>query len=363
MHWTGPKPLGKSSWTVPAISLAMALLGGVCVPGLAQLNMQKVGQEGADVFGPSGTFRSLTSFDYTDGAVPVMELVQGTDGNFYGPAYKGGTGANPECTNGCGTIFKITSAGILTTAHTFDETDGFQPVGLLQGTDGNYYGTANYGGTGSCISYGFTGGGGTVFKMASAGTLTTLHNFCSQRNSADGAIPWGTMVQGTDGNFYGTTIAGGTGTCRGPVGPGCGTVFKITPDGTLTTFHSFHSTDGAYPYGGVLQAVNGNFYGTTSEGGAHGYGTIFEITPAGTLTTLHSFDGSDGAYPSGGLVQAANGNFMERLPGTPRSPTEEGLTVQLAGSDGVRFLKSLHLVPSPRCTVSRVLTAPARSWG
>src|ERR1019366_6529104 len=141
-----------------------------------------------------------------------------------------------------------------------------------------------------------------------AQTFTTLVNFAG----ANGAQPQASLIQGTDGNFYGTTEAGGTsGNCSG----GCGTVFKITAGGTLTTLHSFDGTDGAYPSAGLVQATDGNFYGTTGDRGASGNcppfgcGTVFKITPGGTLTTLHSFDGTDGAYPSAGLVQATDGNF------------------------------------------------------
>ena len=257
---------------------------------------------------PAQTFKTLISFDYTDGAIP-FGLVQGTDGNFYGATDKGGNGANNNCNVSCGSIFKITPGGTLTTVHAFDGTDGNGPSGLVLATSGNFYGAATYGGTHNCDSYGSTGPCGTVFEMTPAGALTTLHDFCSKGSCADGAIPWGVLIQATNGNFYGTTVAGGAGSCGSTVGPGCGTVFEITAKGVLTTLHTFSGTDGAYPYGGLVQATNGNFYGTTSYGGANGYGTVFEITAAGVLTTLHSFTGNDGGYPFGGLVQASNGSF------------------------------------------------------
>jgi uncharacterized repeat protein (TIGR03803 family) len=142
---------------------------------------------------------------------------------------------------------------------------------------------------------------GTVFKITPGGTLTTLYSFCAQTNCTDGLEPDARLVQATDGNFYGTTSGGGN---------GWGTIFKITPGGTMTTLHRFDVMDGANPYGGLVQATNGNFYGTTSAGGANGYGAVFEITPGGALTTLHSFlDTTDGAYPYGGLMQATNGSF------------------------------------------------------
>jgi uncharacterized repeat protein (TIGR03803 family) len=126
---------------------------------------------------------------------------------------------------------------------------------------------------------------------AAAPILTTLVSF----DGTNGANPFSSLIQGTDGNFYGTTFGGGANNnCEG----GCGTVFEITPEGTLTTLHSFDGPDGDRPSAGLVQATDGNFYGTTFEGGAHGDGTVFKITPEGTLTTLHSFDRTDGDGPS-----------------------------------------------------------------
>ncbi len=139
-------------------------------------------------------------------------------------------------------------------------------------------------------------------KSARPGPVTTLHTF----TGTDGSTPFDTLVQGTDGNLYGTTLQGGTSTA---CSFGCGTVFKMTPTGTLTSLHSFDSTDGNTPYAGLVQGSDGNFYGTTNGGGADGNGTIFEITPGGTLTTLHSFGNTDGDEPFGGLVQGTDGNF------------------------------------------------------
>jgi uncharacterized repeat protein (TIGR03803 family) len=257
---------------------------------------------------PSGALTTLYNFcsqsGCTDGAFPLAGLVQGTDGNFYGTTNEGGTGT---CLGDCdGTVFKITPDGILTTLYSFcsqpDCADGTLPsTGLIQATDGNFYGTTAYGGANGLLS-------GTVFRITPSGTFTTLYNFCSQSDCSDGAQPSG-LVQATDGNFYGTTSSG----CS-HYGCGGGTVFKITPSGTLTTLHSFSDAGGANPYAGLVQATDGNFYGTTLFGGASnncdkGCGTVFKITPSGTLTTLHTFDGTDGELPYAGLIQATDGNF------------------------------------------------------
>jgi len=112
--------------------------------------------------------------------------------------------------------------------------------------------------------------------IAPAVMFTLLHSF----DITDGQSPYAGLVQGTDGNFYGTTELGGA--------DDKGTVFKITPSGTLTMLHNFDGTNGAVPYAGLVQATDGNFYGTTYTGGADDYGTVFKITPRGKLTTLHS---------------------------------------------------------------------------
>jgi uncharacterized repeat protein (TIGR03803 family) len=263
---------------------------------------------------PSGTLTTLHSFDYTDRANPYAGLVQGTDGNFYGTTVQGG--ANETCDGGrvtCGTVFKITPGGTLTTLQSFNGPDGYYPQGgLVQGTDGSFYGTTAFGGAGSasCADTGC----GTVFSITSSGTLTTLYSFCpGGHDCSDGARPFATLVEGTDGRFYGTTYYGG-------VFGNSGTVFRITPDGSLATLYRFCSqddcTDGESPNAALVQGTDGNLYGTTINGGAFDgcfagdtCGTVFKITPSGTLTTLHSFDGSSGEDPYSGLIQDTNGAF------------------------------------------------------
>jgi uncharacterized repeat protein (TIGR03803 family) len=251
---------------------------------------------------PTGALRPLYSFcsqsGCTDGSGPFGGLVQATNGNFYGTTVGGGA-------YGYGTVFKITLSGTLTTLYSFcsqmitDCTDGAQPwAGLVQGSDGNFYGTTQLGGT---------AGAGTAFKITPSGTLTTLHSFCSQSFCADGVQGYAGLIQATNGNFYGTTYLGGANNA--------GTVFRISSGGTLTTLYNFcvqiGCTDGQAPSAALVQATDGSLYGTTPEGGSEGYGEVFKITPTGTLTTVYNFCGQQGcpAGPSAALVQATDGNF------------------------------------------------------
>jgi uncharacterized repeat protein (TIGR03803 family) len=222
-----------------------------------------------------------------EGAQPEAGLVLATDGNFYGTAANGGA-------NNFGTVFQVTSAGKVTTLHSFDSTDGASPeVALIQASNGELFGTTSIGGSSDV---------GTIFDITTAGTFTSLLNF----TGANGDYPDGKLIQGSDGDFYGTTEE---------VSSGSGTVFKMTPAGKLTTLHKFtgSGSDGAGPTSALIQASNGNFYGTTQAGGTNSGGTVFQITPAGKLTTLYSFcsksECADGANPSAGLIQATDGNL------------------------------------------------------
>ena len=252
---------------------------------------------------PAQTFTTLHSFTGADGNVPQGTLIQGVDGNFYGTTYEGG--ANGSSGTPDGTIYKITPQGTLTILHSFCSQTGCLGgaapfAGLLQGNDGNFYGTANAAGT---------NGGGTAFKITSQGTFTTLYNFCAQPTCSDGTAPTGALAQGADGNFYGTTFYGGAN--------GDGTVFKLTPQGSLTTLYSFcpqaNCADGQHPQAGLVQGTDGNLYGTTSYGGADAHGTVFKITLQGKVTTLHSFcslaNCTDGDTPYAGVIQGTDGNF------------------------------------------------------
>ena len=301
---------------------------------------------------PAGTLTTLYNFcsqpGCTDGNSPGGALVQAADGNFYGATGFGGT-------FGDGTVFRTTASGNLTTLHTFDGTDGNNPNSrLFQASDGSFYGTTAFGGNpGECNVF---GGCGTVFRITPSGALTTLYKFCSQTGCSDGAVAFLGLAQGGDVNFYGATYGGGAGNggtifkissqgtlttlvsfcafyypfCNGrnaiglvqgtdgnfygmTFGAGPGTVFKVTPDGALTTIYTFCAkiacADGSTPRGALSLGSDGNFYGTTYYGGTSNQGTVFKITPSGVLTTLHSFHGWDGRYPIGGVSQASNGAF------------------------------------------------------
>ena len=242
----------------------------------------------------SGSLTTLHSITgNTDDWGPSGALLPGSDGNFYGTSCEGGA-------HGYGTVFKITASGSLTTIYEFGGDSypqgefvyGDPPTGLITGTaDDCLYGTTDYGGANDC---------GTIFKVTEDGELTTLHSF---KGGDDGMEPRGGLVQGSDGCFYGTTDSGGINDH--------GTVFKITSSGSLTTLHSFAGdSDGMEPNGGLASGTDGNFYGTTWYGGAYGNGTVFKITSSGSLTLLYSFTGGiDGCWASGGLVQGSDGNF------------------------------------------------------
>jgi uncharacterized repeat protein (TIGR03803 family) len=226
-----------------------------------------------------------------DGRYPYAGLVQGCDGNFYGTTYAGGP-------FNLGTIFRISPGGSETMLYWFagsSYSDGEYPyAGLVQGSDGNFYGTT------------FAGGmyvNGTVFRISPSGSYTNLHSFGKSPN--DGGYPYAGLVQGSDGNFYGTTSEGGTNNE--------GTVFRISPSGSETNLHSFvgYPSDGEYPYAGLVQGRDGNFYGTAYSGGTDNEGTVFRISPSGTYTTLYSFGiaPNDGESPEAWLVQGSDGNL------------------------------------------------------
>jgi uncharacterized repeat protein (TIGR03803 family) len=278
---------------------------------------------------PDGTVTVLHAFDASEPLFFVGGLVQGTDGNFYGPLGD---------RNGGG-VFKMTPSGSLTVLHQFTGSngDGGYPGNLLRATDGSIYGATVSGGDGSAFF-----GHGTVFRLAPDGTVSTLYTFT---DGADGAYPFA-LVQGSDGNFYGTegdhgsifrVTTTGALTTIGNVFPGIGegspeaslvqaadgsvygtttqggprhvgTVFRVTYDGVTTVVHSFTGVDGATPHAALVQAPDGSFYGTTGAGGGSNLGTVFRMAPDGTLTVLHAFSGgTDGARPYASMVRGPDG--------------------------------------------------------
>jgi uncharacterized repeat protein (TIGR03803 family) len=296
-------------------------------------------------------FKSLVSVDVKNGIIPIG-MVQGLDGNLYGTTNQGG--ANLTCNevgSGCGEVFKMTPAGDLTVLYSFctqsNCTDGAYPnAPLLLANNGDFYGTTGEGGA---------HGGGTLFKITPAGKMTIIYNFCALNGCSDGVNPAAPLIQAKDGNFYGTTagnenvggnifkitpagklttlhglpggwpessLVQGTdgnfyGTTTGRSGYFDGDVYKITSNGTMTVLYNFCQqsgcTDGAFPYGSLVQGADGDFYGTTSGGGAYGVGAVYKISVVGKLTILHSFDyetqGNLGSDPTAGLVLATDGNF------------------------------------------------------
>jgi uncharacterized repeat protein (TIGR03803 family) len=339
-------------------------------------------------------FGTLDAFSGPDGGYPETGLIQATNGNLYGtttfePPISGGNGSStifemtprgmlttvfaPGCTGnpcqdgdypvgivqanngyiygamtgegayGAGTIFKMTPAGTFTTLYNFcpDATcdDGKFPVGLMQANSGDLYGTTQWGGLYNR---------GTVFKITSSGTFTSIYSFCLQEPCADGANPLAGLIQTANGDLVGTTEYGGTvGSYSSSYCPyGCGTVFKITPAGVLTTLHDFCSepgcTDGLQPSTSLVEGPGGLLYGTTSFGGATstcqfsgspaGCGTIFTIARDGTFASLYSFCGQggscpDGVAPASPLVLAPSGDLY----GTTQWGGDDSICAEIEG--------------------------------
>jgi len=316
---------------------ALALGGGGCFYGTT-------GSGGTNGVGTvfkistQGAMTSLWSFsDVTDGAIPVSSLVPGNenDGSFYGTTWSGGN-------HGFGTVFKISTNGEFTCLYSFTGTnDGASPrAALVQGRDGYFYGTTSGGGR--------TNNLGTVFKISTNGVLSTLYSFGTIQDvngvSLDGAAPQAALVVGSDGNFYGTTSGLGDAVA--------GTVFKMSTNGELTTLYSFTgNNDGASP-NGLLQGSDGNFYGTSELDGWYVWGgpvspldhsnngNVFKISPDGVFRSLYSFDtnnGTNGACPCAGLVQGGDGCFY-------------GTTSQ-GGTNGWGTVFKLTMVPEPQLTI------------
>ena len=221
----------------------------------------------------------------------------------------------------------------------------------MQGSDGSFYGTTEYGGT---YTNQYGQGQGTVFKISLNGALTSLHSFGSVQDTIgvplDGANPSAALVQGSDGSFYGTTENGGT--------YYSGTVFKISATGALTSLYSFSDGGGIIP-SGLVQGSDGSFYGTTEYNfwgrGGVGNGTVFKISPTGAYASLYSFTGgNDGGNPAAGLAQGSDGNFYG--------------TTEYGGVSGAGTVFRLTIVPQPQLTIIPseayvILTWPANFTG
>ena len=300
------------------------------------------------------TLTVLHDFTRLDGSNPTNGLLLASDGNFYGTTPFGGPGTFDGADYG--TVFRITPTGVFTNLVNFTSDNGTNPYAPpIEGSDGNLYGTTAGGGP-----LGPTRNG-TVYKMTKAGALTTLLEFPFDSTTGtcpDGLSPQAALVQGTDGNYYGTTVGGGifwpwhdfrNVTRRRPAAVGCrvsqsngqpgdprapliqasngnfygtsyqgggdtngGTIFEFTPAGVVTVLHSFTANagdPGNRPYDGLVQGSDGNFYGTTEYGGTAELGTVFKITPGGDFTVLVNFTGPNGDQPFASLIQAADGNF------------------------------------------------------
>jgi len=234
----------------------------------------------------AGAFTTLHSFgsgdDANNGNRPIAGLALGNDGILYGTTTSGPVNGSDA---GSGTIFKVTTNGVLTTLFAFAVANGAHPCGTMTlGNDGNLYGTTTSGGT--------NGGYGTVFKATTNGILTTLVHFAN----TNGAAPYGELAWGGDGNLYGTTSLGGV---------GFGTLFKVTTNGTLTTLYSFRrGNDGENPYDGLTLGTDGIFYGTAASDSG---GTIFKVTTNGVFTTLANVYEFGGPYAK--LTLAGDGSF------------------------------------------------------
>ncbi len=262
----------------PRILFSLRALAAVAIA--AFLSTKPVLAQTPEVFLPGGI--SLSSiYSFTNAVLPAASLVQGTNGNFYGTTEQIGT-------NLSGGIFMLAQSGDLTNLVVFDGANGAVPEGpLFLSTDGNFYGTTAQGGNGNR---------GTIFRMTHAGVLTTLAKFAG----TNGSNPVGGVVLGPHGYYYGTASSGGAG--------GYGAVFAWGPRIGLSNLFSFGLTNGSSPQGGVVTDPLGNLYGTTLLGGTAGQGTIFKLTPTNTLTTLVTFQHTNGAFPYG-LVAPSNTLF------------------------------------------------------
>jgi uncharacterized repeat protein (TIGR03803 family) len=300
LHDFGGKGDGRSPLATLIANISGSLFG-TTFSGGDKCGMGKTSCGTVFAVAPDGTETVLYRFNGKNGehgAFPFGALVLDKSGDFFGTTNAGG---NTSCGGiGCGTVFKLAADGKQTVLHAFSGgSDGAYPVaGLLENAN-TLYGVAGGGGNGN----------GTVFKITKDGAESVLYAFAG---GDDGATPDGALIADKDGNLYGTTADGGNGCALG-----CGTVFKLAPDGTETVLYAFKGgSDGAEPLAGLVVDASGNLFGTTYVGGGSGCGgggcgTAFELATDGTETVLHAFaGGSDGAMPqAGSLVFDSEGNL------------------------------------------------------
>ncbi len=251
----------------------------------------------------NGVLTNIAVLDGVNGGNPQFGLVLASDGNFYGASQEGGT-------NGAGAVFRVTPGGGLTTLASFDSSflGGFPVAGLAQGPDGNLYGITTAGGS---------AGRGTIFKITTGGTLTTLYSF----QGLDGFVRHARLTLGPDGNFYGTSRDGGS--------ADMGAIFRVTTNGVFTNLVSFTGTNGTVPLAELTLGTDGQLYGTTQLGGSSNLGTVFKVTTNGVLTTLVSLKDSVTGLPSSGLLLAGDGNFYGCSPGVVFKVTPDGVLTTL----------------------------------
>ncbi len=304
--------LGSTVYTNPVITIGTIVTVGST--GIVESILHSFSGNG-------GTSHSM------DGATPYYAgLIRGSDGSFYGTTRYGG--AYDE-----GVVFRINAAGAESVIYSFGtggETDGAFPYGgLIQDSDGNIYGTTTTGGANNA---------GSVFKITAAGIESVFYSF-GAGGSAGGTYPYAGLIQADDGNFYATTNSGGA--------YGLGAVIRITPAGAGSVVYSFGaggSKDGAAPVARLVQASDGNFYGTTSLGGANNSGIVFRLTAGGVETVLHSFGGTggvsggiDGGGPFAGLIQGLDGNLYGATSGGGAFDSGTIFRITMSGAESVLY--------------------------
>jgi len=276
---------------------------------------------------PFRMLNTIAAFRGTNGCECYGGLTLGPDGALYGTTWRGGP-SYPAST-AQGTIYRVTTNGNLTTLYAFNGTNGAYPAGtLLLANDRNFYGTTEAGGFGYDGS--FHSGFGTVFQMTPGGDFTTLIEF----KGTNGGNPSMVLVQGADGWMYGGTAGSYFG-----VPPtnfsAHGLIFRCSTNGALETVYEFDGADGSWPVGRLLE-TNGQFYGTTRAGGTHGFGTAYLLSTNGALATLAHFANTNGAYPVSGLSRGSDGELY----GTTQLGGNGYGTAYRLGAGGVTMLKA-----------------------